>query len=696
MFRPTFSALVCFFALAASAQAAVLRTAAEVNSLLETNGVKTTYDVTGIVLSTSTNASLILEDATGRMHAEGSKTSIKATPGDRIRLQGLATVCPTSEPWVQIDKITLINHGKLPPPVDIALSDLDGQRDNLRRIRVTGTVLDIRTDEIDPRYLIIFLKENETVMPAIGMIDRRSLPENIVNAKVRLTGLYERHTRGTRKFLGAVIAFSMPIEIVTPAPEDPFDVQPLEKLIYLTPKDVAALGRRRVCGEALAIWNGNRLIVRETSGRIVNVELSDASVRPLCGECGVFVGYPTTDLIRINLSRTLFRKDPAIATVEDIPEETTAQHLISYNMIENGILYHGRLLQLKGFVRSLPDAGSTERRMLLADGAHIVPVDLSSLPAETELPPLGSEITVTGRCLLELDNWRNENDFPRIRGFALITRKPDDIRVVRLPTWWTPRRMLAIIGILLAGLVGFFLWNLALRVLVRKRTRQALRAELDNARSELRVEERTNLAVELHDALSQNLTGIAFELKAAGLAFKRNRDDGFARLASAEKTLHSCRNELKNCLWDLRNDALGQGDMDEAIHRAVLPHLGTADLRIRLNVPRNRITDNTAHAILRIIRELVTNAIRHGGADKIRIAGSYDRGRISFSVRDNGSGFDPAQAPGMDEGHFGLHGIRERLAALNGSLEIESHAGQGTKATITLAVPDTETETDAS
>ena len=109
-----------------------------------------------------------------------------------------------------------------------------------------------------------------------------------------------------------------------------------------------------------------------------------------------------------------------------------------------------------------------------------------------------------------------------------------------------------------------------------------------------------------------------------------------------------------------------------------------AQLAVRFNVPRTRLSDNTVHALLRIIRELSINAVRHGRASTIRIAGSLDGDTLAFSVRDDGCGFDPTSAPGVLQGHFGLEGIRERVRALGGTLTIESAPGCGAKAIVRL------------
>ena len=90
------------------------------------------------------------------------------------------------------------------------------------------------------------------------------------------------------------------------------------------------------------------------------------------------------------------------------------------------------------------------------------------------------------------------------------------------------------------------------------------------------------------------------------------------------------------------------------------------------------------HALIRIIRELASNAVTHGAAKTIRIAGALEDGLLHISVKDDGSGFDTQNHPGTAEGHFGLDGIRERVSRLDGTFEITSSPGKGTSALITL------------
>lgn len=134
----------------------------------------------------------------------------------------------------------------------------------------------------------------------------------------------------------------------------------------------------------------------------------------------------------------------------------------------------------------------------------------------------------------------------------------------------------------------------------------------------------------------------------------------------------------------MRVDTLEEANFTEAIRTTLAPVAIGVETIIRFNVPRSRLSDTTAHAILCIIRELVANAIRHGKAKTVRIAGEYHDGILSFSVRDNGRGFDPETCDGPTEGHFGLEGIRERIKHLDGTFSLASEVGKGTRAEVTL------------
>lgn len=183
------------------------------------------------------------------------------------------------------------------------------------------------------------------------------------------------------------------------------------------------------------------------------------------------------------------------------------------------------------------------------------------------------------------------------------------------------------------------------------------------------------------------MNGAIMELKAAERCVTNSPQEMTRHLGIVERTLKSTIGELRNCLWDLRNQSLDEKDFAEAIRRTLLPHTKGVALAVRFSVPREIVTDNTAHTILRVTRELVINAIKHGHAKSIKVAGAVKDKTMMISVTDDGCGFDPENRPGVAEGHFGIQGIRERLRLLAGEISYDAAPGRGTKATVTINLP---------
>lgn len=271
--------------------------------------------------------------------------------------------------------------------------------------------------------------------------------------------------------------------------------------------------------------------------------------------------------------------------------------------------------------------------------------------------------------------------------WLITTRNDESARVLKLPHYLTALNVTLFFIGLAVLLLAILAWNTLLRHLVDRRSRELTNERLTSFASSLKVEERTRLAVELHDSIAQTLTGISLEIDAARDFLRTNTAELERHLDCASRTLTSCRNELRNCMWDLRNQTLDDISMDEAIKRTLAPHLSGASFAVRFAVDRDLFSDNTALSILRIIRELTLNAIRHGKATSIKVAGCIEGNKLLFSVTDNGCGFDPSNIPSVELGHFGLQGVTERVETLGGTLTIDSAPGAGARASISITLP---------
>ena len=317
----------------------------------------------------------------------------------------------------------------------------------------------------------------------------------------------------------------------------------------------------------------------------------------------------------------------------------------------------------------------------------MVMVDVSATPEAMRDIGTDFKVSVSGTCVMETEKMGLNRVFPHVTGYRIVVRDPVDIQVLAHPAWWTPERLLTALGLLLVVVIAIVIWNTLLRRAVSRRSKELETEIVARIGADLKVYERTRLAVELHDTISQNLTGVAMRLRTAAIVADSDPTAVARHISLATKTLDVCREDLRNCLWDLRNLTLDEDDVNEAIRKTLAPHLKDAKLTVRFRVPRDRMSDNTTHTILSIVRELTVNAVRHGKATSVRVAGSIEGDKLLCSVKDNGRGFVPDNAPGMSEGHFGLQGIRDRIKAFEGDFRIDSAPGEGTRVLIALNIP---------
>ena len=576
-------------------------------------------------------------------------------------------------------------------PIPVTATEFLNGRYQGKYVRLTGTISDVVHDELNPAFrFFIINSDNEVIYaPSRTITESDAVLESLVGAEVSVCGSEDypadRNTM-RRQFRRALYIWRLDdITILKPAPKDPFGVEELGDLTDRRPSEIPLLGRRRTHGRVLALWRERNILIRTASNAIMRLEAS-AKALPKPGDFIEAVGIPESDVFRINLARAIWRPAKPFACAEEGPATNLSARTILMDesgrtAVKAGL--HGRLIRLSGLLRSQPSSGV----LYLEDGDFLVPVDASALAELPSRLTVGCRIAVTGVCVMNVEGWRPTAVFPRIDGFTLVPRAAEDIEILSRPPWWTAGRLLAVISTLLAVIVGIVIWNTSLRRLARKRGRELYRAQIEKTASELRTGERTRLAVELHDTISQNLTGISMHLDAAANFIRTNQEKTAKHLGIASYALDSCRGELRNCIWDLRSGSLDKADMNAAIRDALAPYVGDTHLTVRFSIRRSRLSDNTAHSLIRIIRELVANAIRHGHAQTIRVAGATENGVLRLSVTDDGEGFDPANHPGVPEGHFGLQGIRERLKAFNGTLSFVCSRGQGTKAVVSLALP---------
>ena len=220
----------------------------------------------------------------------------------------------------------------------------------------------------------------------------------------------------------------------------------------------------------------------------------------------------------------------------------------------------------------------------------------------------------------------------------------------------------------------------------RMKVEEALRAsEMERAVAA----ERSRLARELHDAVTQTLFSASLIAEALPTLWERNQELGRERLATLRKMSRGALAEMRTLLLELRPAALVETSLQD-----LLRQLGEA-VTGREGLPVTVVVEGECHlpadlhvALYRIAQEALNNVVKHAQASQVAIRlrctpvpeGEPAGIRVELDIRDDGRGFDPEDVPPE---RMGLSIMRERAGAAGAHLEIQSSAGRGTRLTVT-------------
>jgi signal transduction histidine kinase len=204
---------------------------------------------------------------------------------------------------------------------------------------------------------------------------------------------------------------------------------------------------------------------------------------------------------------------------------------------------------------------------------------------------------------------------------------------------------------------------------------------LTQARAAAALEERTRLARDIHDTLAQGLTGVVVQLGAAQRALDAAPLEARSHLALALRMARESLAEARRSVWNLRSPALQRGDLGDALRSlTVRPLGGSVSVSFEQAGELWPLTSEIESTLLRVCQEALVNVAKHAQASEAKVTLEYLPGAVRLSIYDNGVGLDE---PLLDDpellsgpwGGFGLVGMRERVAALGGTLQISSNGG---------------------
>lgn len=193
------------------------------------------------------------------------------------------------------------------------------------------------------------------------------------------------------------------------------------------------------------------------------------------------------------------------------------------------------------------------------------------------------------------------------------------------------------------------------------------------------VEERTRLARELHDSVTQSLFSIVLNAETAGALVNTDPDRSLKQIQRLQEVAQDALAEMRSLIYELRPPSLGQEDLESALRRYVdvvqkRYHL-TVDLRVSGERP---LTREVEQALYRIAQEAVNNVIKHAQAKHVSLELALEPHGVALVIEDDGVGFD-LDSVSTNEKHFGLGSMRDRTELLGGIFEITSAPGSGSR-----------------
>ncbi|AQQ53953.1 sensor histidine kinase [Planococcus lenghuensis] len=196
---------------------------------------------------------------------------------------------------------------------------------------------------------------------------------------------------------------------------------------------------------------------------------------------------------------------------------------------------------------------------------------------------------------------------------------------------------------------------------------------------EAQEEERKRVSREIHDGPAQMMANV---LLRSDLIERTYREKGaaqaFQEITSLKEMVRDALTEVRRIIYDLRPMALD----DLGLVPTLKKYLATIEdynpgcrISFQSEGRERRLPAEREVPVFRMVQEAVSNAVRHGKASEIQVTAEWEKNKVTFIVKDNGTGFDPNA---VKQQSYGLIGMRERVDLIDGKMFINSAPGAGT------------------
>jgi len=211
---------------------------------------------------------------------------------------------------------------------------------------------------------------------------------------------------------------------------------------------------------------------------------------------------------------------------------------------------------------------------------------------------------------------------------------------------------------------------------------------IDRAQRLAIEEERGRIAMEIHDAISQQLYGITYTLDASVRLLPDHADEVRDRLSYLLPQAQHATAAIRHAIFDLWPNELDAERFGAELRGYAQDIAPTTELQVRIQLDPhfNALAIGIRRQLYRIAQEALANTITHAQALHVEITFTAEATELRLTIVDDGQGFEPAgnRLESNERPHFGLLSMRERAQSLGGSLQIESYPQRGTRITVIL------------
>lgn len=193
------------------------------------------------------------------------------------------------------------------------------------------------------------------------------------------------------------------------------------------------------------------------------------------------------------------------------------------------------------------------------------------------------------------------------------------------------------------------------------------------------AQERSRLARELHDSVTQTIFGMNLTAQTARMLWDMDRSRVSGQLDRLQELAHGATGEIQLLVSHLRPRAVTEGGLALAIRRVIAERERLDGLRVRLEVSGGAgLPESVVAGLCRIVQEALHNVAKHARTTEAIVRLDLETEPRWLEIADDGVGFDPNEAHNTG-GHMGLAGMAERASELGWKLTCVSQKGRGTR-----------------